>query len=138
MDNRHISSALGADTDERSIPEVLKDIGIGLQQMVQSEFQLAKMEVAQNAKQARSSAIAFACGGLLCIYGLGFILLAAMFALEIALPTWLSALIISLLALVGAGLGISLGRHRLKSLRPPAKTIQTVKEDLRWMSEQPR
>jgi len=40
------------------------------------------------------------------------------------------------LAAIGAAIGISKGREVLKTVRPPEKTIQTVKEDLLWTKEQ--
>lgn len=138
MDNRgsNSSGTLTADAGERSVPQVLKDIGSGIQQIIRSEIKLAKIEVTESARDARSSAVAFGGGGILGIYAVGFLLLTVMFALEIVLPNWLAALIVGVLALAGAGLGISRGRERLKAIRPPSKTLQTVKEDIEWISEQ--
>ena len=139
MDNRgrHTSGTLAADGD-RSIPEVLKDIGSSIQQIIRWEFQLAKIEVSESARQARSSAAMLASGGLLGIFALGFLLLAALFALDLVLPSWLSALILGALLLSGAALGVSGGIRRFRAVRPPRKTIQTVKEDLQWMNDRPR
>lgn len=75
-------------------------------------------------------------GGLLGIFAIGFVLLAAMFALEIVLPAWLAALIMGVLLSVSAGVGPSIGRERLKAIQAPHKTMQTVREDLQWMKEQ--
>lgn len=133
MTNRDSSGTLEA---ERSVPEVLRDISNGIQQIVRSEIKLAKIEVGETAKQARTSAVAFGGGGLLGVYAAGFLLLTVMFALEIVLPNWLAALIVGILALAGAGIGVSIGRERLKAIRPPSKTMQTVKEDLEWISAQ--
>lgn len=139
MDSRgNTSATLTTDNNERSIPEVLKGIVSSIQQIIRSEIKLAKREVTENAQQARSAAIALAADGVFGIYALGFLLLAAMFALELVLPNWLSALIIGLVLLAGTGLGISLGRQRLKTIRPVRKTMQSVKEDVQWMTEQPR
>ena len=140
MDNhgRYNSATLEPESGERSIPGVLKDIATSLQQLIRSEIKLAKVEVTESAKHARASVIMLASGGLLGIYALGFILLASMFALELALPNWLSALIIGFVLIVGAGAGLAAGLARFKSIRAPEATMQTVKEDLRWMSEQPR
>jgi hypothetical protein len=56
--------------------------------------------------------------------------------LEIAVPAWAAALIMSAILLTGALVGISKGRKIFKTVHPPEKTIQTVKEDLQWMKEQ--
>jgi len=125
-----------ADLNQRSIGDVLKDIAASIQEIVRSEIKLAKVELTDRARRVRSSAVILGGGALFGIYGIAFILLAIMFALEIVLPAWLSALIVGALTLIGAGLGISIGRQRMKAVRAPEQTIQTVKEDLQWMKEQ--
>jgi hypothetical protein len=77
-------------------------------------------------------------GGLLGIFAVGFILVAALFALEIVLPAWLAALVLGGLLFGGAAVGISVGLRRLKTIPGPSKTIQTIKEDLQWTKEQAR
>lgn len=111
---------------------------MGIQEIVRRELQLAKMEFTDSARKARSSAIMLASGGLLAIYAIGFILLAALFALEIALPAWLAALILGVLLCAGAAAAIASGRRRLKTIHGPQKTMETVKEDFRWIKEQAR
>ena len=140
MDNRgrYTSGTLAPETSERSISEVLKDIGSSLQQIIRWEFQLAKIELSESARQARSSAFMLGSGGILGVFALGFLLLAALFALELVLPAWLSALIVGVLLLTGAAIGISSGVQRFQAVRPPRKTIQTVKEDLQWINDQPK
>jgi len=135
VDSRGRMSAT-LDSDERSIHDVLRDIGGNIQEIVRSEIRLAKIELRETAKTVKSSLAAFSSGGILGIYAIGFIALAAMFGLEIVLPAWLAALIIGALLLFGAAFGIGKGRRELKNIRPPEKTIQTVKEDFQWMKEQ--
>lgn len=125
-----------AESNGRSIGDVLKEIGASIQDIVRWEIKLAKIEVADSARRARSSSLLLAGGGLLGIFAMGFLLLAAMFALEIVLPAWLAALIIGALLCIGAGAGLSIGRDRWKAIQAPHKTMQTVREDLQWMKEQ--
>ena len=135
MDSRGRMSAT-LDSGERSIQDVLRDIGGNIQEIVRSEVRLAKIELGETVRSAKSSLVAFSSGGVLGIYAIGFIALAAMFALEIVLPAWLAALIIGVLLLIGAVIGIGKGRQEFKTIRPPEKTIQTVKEDFQWTKEQ--
>jgi len=140
------SAALGAalgekdgehmEEGDRSIPSVLQDIGTNVREIVRSEVKLAKIELADTAQRVRSASTMLGGGGVLGIYAVGFFLLAAMLALEIVLPGWLASLIVGVLAAIGAAIGISKGREVLKTVRPPEKTIQTVKEDLLWTKEQ--
>jgi uncharacterized membrane protein YqjE len=122
--------------EERSIQDIIRDIGGNIQGIIRSEIRLAKIELGETVKSAKSSLVAFSTGGVLALYAIGFIALAAMFALELFLPAWLAALIIGVLLFIGAAIGIGKGRQQLKNVRPPEKTIQTVKEDFQWMKEQ--
>lgn len=135
MDSRRRTHVM-LDAEERSIQDVVRDIVSDIQNIVRSEIKLAKIELGETARGARSSAVALVSGGLIGIYAIGFVLLAAMFALELALPAWLAALILGVLLAIGAAVGLSAGLRRLKTLRLPEKTIQTVKEDFQWTKEQ--
>lgn len=121
---------------ERSIGDIFRDIAGSIQGIIRSEIKLAKIEMADSARHARSAAVSLSIGGLLGLYAMGFLLLAAMFALEVVLPAWLAALIVGGLLLIGAGIGLGAGRARWKAVHAPQKTMQTVKEDLLWTKEQ--
>lgn len=140
MDSNGRTSAapLMEEGSSRGIGDVLKDIGEGIQEIIRSEIRLAKVEIADSARRLKSSAIQFSIGGVLGIFAIGFLLLAALLGLEYVMPAWLAALILGVVLLIGASLGISRGRERLKDVHPVAKTVETVKEDLRWMKEQVR
>jgi uncharacterized membrane protein YqjE len=132
------SAALEEESSGRSISGMMKDIGAGIRDIVRSEIKLAKVELADTAGRVRSASIMLGGGGILGIYAIGFILLAAFFALEIVLPAWLAALILGGLLFIGAAVGIASGRARLKTIRGPRQTMQTMKEDLQWIKEQAR
>lgn len=132
------ASTLGSASSERPISDVLKDIVANLQDILRSEIQLARIEISDALRKLRNAGIPLAGGGVLGIYALGFLALAVMFALELVLPNWAAALIVGILLLIGAAVGISSGRALLKEVEPPRKTIQTVKENLEWIKEQPR
>lgn len=121
----------------RTTADVIKDIGAHFQQIVRSEIALARMELSEAGQRARSAAVILGGAGLLGIFALGFLLLAGMFALAIVLPLWLAALVISILSVLGASAAYASGRRRLKRIRPPKDTIQTVRENLKWIKEEP-
>jgi uncharacterized membrane protein len=124
--------------DARTMADVLKDIGSEIRQLVRSEIALARMELGETAQRARSAGLALGAGGLFAVFALQFVLLAAMFGLAVVLPLWISALIISVLSLIIGWAGLTSGRRRLKLIRPPRDTVQTVQEDLKWIKEEPR
>jgi uncharacterized membrane protein YqjE len=137
VDKQGLSSAGASEerADIRTIGDVLKNISMDLQGMVRSEIRLARMEITDAAGRARSAGAMLLAGGVFAIFAAGFAFLTAMFALEIVLPAWLSALIVAVLLLIAASIGLSQGRQRLRAIRLPKDTMQTVKEDFRWISE---
>jgi uncharacterized membrane protein YqjE len=123
----------------RSMTDLLQDIIADIQEIVRSEFRLAKAEIQEETAKVARSGIPLTVGLLLGLYALGFILLAAVHALSLVVDAWLAALI------VGFGVGvislilISVGRNRLKGVKVvPGKTIGTVKENMQWAKHQIR
>jgi hypothetical protein len=66
------------------------------------------------------------------------VLPASLFALELVLPAWAASVILGAVLLIGAWAAVPVGVRRMKELKVPAKTMQTVKEDALWIKEQPR
>jgi hypothetical protein len=73
------------------------------------------------------------------LYGLGFLLLAAVHGLALVVDAWLAALIVGVAVLVISLALVSVGRKRLKQVKVvPEKTIGTVKENVQWAKNQIR
>jgi hypothetical protein len=108
--------------------------------LLQQEIQLAKTELAQNASRMTGSVILIAAGGLIAYGGLLAIVAAVVLGLiAIGLAAWAAAL---LGGIVIAAIGYALLRAGLASFRPrdltPRQTIETLKEDARWLRTQTR
>jgi hypothetical protein len=71
------------------------------------------------------------------LYGLGFLLLAAVYTLSMVMAAGLAALIVGgVLALVSVAL-VTSGIKKLKALNPaPERTIQTLEENVQWAKDQ--
>jgi uncharacterized membrane protein YqjE len=76
------------------------------------------MEILRTAQRARPAIATLAVGRMLMLCSLAFFSLTVMFALAIALPYWLAALIVAACLLILAIIGISAGRSRIKSMLP--------------------
>jgi len=118
----------------RSIPEVLQDIVGNLQEIIRSEFRLAKVELKEEALRASKPVATFGMGLVFGFYGIGFLLLSFVYWLTTLMAAWLAAL------LVGAGLAIvaialmSSGGKKLRHVNPtPNKTIRSLEENVLWM-----
>jgi uncharacterized membrane protein YqjE len=123
----------------RSMAELLQDIVANIQEIVRSEFRLAKAEVQEETSKVARSGAPLIVGLLLGLYALGFILLAAVHALSIVVDAWLAALVVGFVVGVVSLIMISVGRNRLKGVKVvPEKTIGTVKENVQWAKNQIR
>jgi uncharacterized membrane protein YqjE len=94
----------------RSVPEVLQDIVGNIEEIIRSEFRLAKAEVKEEASHAAPPLKMMVVGAAIGFYALGFLIFTLVMGLATMVATWLAALIVG-------GLGLP---HLCSSL---AKTI---------------
>jgi uncharacterized membrane protein YqjE len=123
----------------RTMSEVLQDIVANIQEIVRSEFRLAKVEIHEETTKAVRSSIPLVIGVLLSLYALGFILLAVVHALSMVVDAWLATLIVGAGVLAISMILVSVGRTRFKQVKVvPEKTVVTVKENVQWAKHQIR
>jgi len=126
-------------TNGRTMGEVLRDIVANIQEIFRSEFRLAKAEIHVETTKAVRSSVPLVIGGLLSLYGAGFILVAVVDALSIVVDAWLAALIVGAAILVISIVLVNVGRKRLKQVKVvPEKTVGTVRENVQWAKHQIR
>lgn len=122
---------------EPGFRDLLKTLSHGVGSLLRQEVEFAKVEVSKQMAHARKGVILMAVGGVLAYSGFLVLLAAAVAALALVVPLWLSALLIGL-AIGGTG-GILLwgAKNELKAENlKPQKTIDVVKEDISWMKNQ--
>ncbi|MBC8168043.1 MAG: phage holin family protein [Bryobacteraceae bacterium] len=137
---RSAGSALGdyaykANTRERSMSEVLKDIFGNVQEMVRSEIRLARAEIREETGKAADSVKLLAIGAGLALFAASFFLVSVMLILALVLPTWAASLAMAVVLGIPGFMLISSGRKHLK-IPTPQKTIDNVKENVEWMKNQ--
>ena len=122
---------------QRSVPEILEDIASNLTHIVRAEFRLAKTELKEGAEKVAGPGAALGAGVALAFYGLGFLFLAAVYALSLVMAGWLAALIVGGVLAVTAGILIGAGGMKLRRVNlAPDKTIRTLEEDVQWARQQ--
>jgi uncharacterized membrane protein YqjE len=118
---------------QRSVPEVLQDIVGNLQEIVRSEFRLAKTELKEEAAKAAKPAATFGVGLVLGFYGIGFLLLASVYALSRVMAGWLAALLVGMILGIIAIALLSSSGKKLKRVNPtPDKTLRSLQENVQW------
>lgn len=125
---------------ERSVGELVGALSSDLSLLMRQEMALAKAEMSQKARVTAKAGGKVAAGGLLAYVG-ALALTAAIIAglAAVGVAVWLSALIVGILyAAVGVGI-LRSGLNALKDAPPtPARTVQTLRDDVNWAKEQLR
>lgn len=119
---------------DKSVPELLRELGDELATLVRQEMALAKAELAEKSRPVAASAGMFGGGALLGLGAFGAITTAFIAALALAMPLWLAALIVAVVYGIVAGVMAMTGKKTLQHAAPlvPEQTAQSVKEDIEW------
>ena len=126
---RSTSSSSG----EPSLGQLVAAASKDLSALVRSEIELAKLELTAAGKRAGVGAGLLGGAGFLAIFGLAFLSIALAFGLRgLGLSLGVAFLIVGVLYVLGAGLFALIARRQLKKLKPPERTIRTVREDVEW------
>lgn len=123
---------------ERSLGELFSDLTRDLGTLVRQEINLARAEMGQKVSNVGKDIGFLAVGGLIGYAGFLALIATVIIVLgTIGLPWWLAALIVGI---VVAGIGYFLVRKGLDALKrqnlAPEQTVDTIKEDVKWMKEQ--
>ncbi len=121
------------DLRERPIGELLKDLADQTTTLVKQEIELARAELTQKGKAAGRGAGLLAGAAVVALLAAGALTAFLIAGLDEFMPTWLAALIVTILWAVVALVLANAGRAALKQATPPApQTVETVKEDIQW------
>jgi hypothetical protein len=122
----------GSNMHSASTGELVKRLSIQLSELIRGEMELARAELTAKGKRAGAGAGLAGAGGVVALYGVGALIAAAIAALALALPVWLSALIVGVVLLIVAGLLALAGRSQLRRATPavPEETVENVQRDV--------
>jgi hypothetical protein len=122
---------------ERSTVQLVRDIAGDTSTLVRKEIELARQEVTEALLSRVKGGAALAVGGLMALFGLIYLGIAAGAALSIVLPRWLAWLIVGGAFLVLSGGAALFGLRKMKKPpMAPEETKRTVKEDVEWAKAQ--
>lgn len=122
---------------ERSFQDILQDIFTKLEQIVRSEFRLARTELAAEATRAARAGKLVAVGAVSAFLGAWFLLLCCVYALAIVLPMWAASLVIGGAAAIVGGIALMAGVAKLRRINAaPPQTTESIRENVQWTKEQ--
>lgn len=113
-----------------AVKQLSEDLGI----LVRKELELARREMMEKAKTAGLGAGMLSGSAITGLLTLGSLTALLIIAIGLALPLWLSALIVTVMwGAVTAVLALA-GKKKIQDAGPlvPEQTIENVKEDVQW------
>jgi hypothetical protein len=119
---------------EVPLGSLLRELAADLSTLVRQELELARAETKQEVVKAGKAGGMFGVAGVAGWLAAMFATLAAMFALGAVMPLGWAALVVAVLWGVVAAVLFATGRSRMRTVdMVPDKTVETVKEDVRWL-----
>lgn len=123
--------------DERSLGELFSDLTRELSTLVRQEATLAKTELSDKVSNVGRDLGLVAAGGAVAYAGFLVLLAFLVLLLGLVMPLWLSALIVGVIVTAIGGFLVKKYWTAFTHVNPtPTETVQTLKEDSRWLKEQ--
>ncbi len=127
----------GPEPSDRSIKEIIDALRPQLQELVDKQVELARTELVPVGRQAGIAAGLLMTGAVFMLVFLIFLSLTGVYALNLLLPLWASALIVSGILLLIGGIMAGMGASMLRRLDPkPHRTIRTLQQNVNWVKGQ--
>lgn len=127
-------SRVESDKRSESTAELVKDLSREVSELVRQEIALARAEMMQKGRKAGRGAGMLSGAAVLALAAVGGSMATLILVLDLVMPAWLAALIVTAAyAAVAAVLGLR-GKEEISEAGPPApeQTVESVKEDVQW------
>jgi len=110
-------------------------IGGGLVELIQKEVDLARAELASQARAGRATLVMLAASTVAAVAGLNLLLVAVVLALAKVMPGWLAALVVAVVVL-GAGAIVGYAGWSRRPRAALVLTRKSLKGDWEWLKQQ--
>jgi uncharacterized membrane protein YqjE len=123
--------ATATDTD-RSIGTIVKELMENISTLFRSEIALLKWELKDTAAKLGGGAALFAGAVAVALFGVGFLFVTIVLGLvALGVPAWLSALIVTVVLFVTAGVLALLGKKKFAAAQfVPKESMERIKSDI--------
>ena len=120
---------------EQSIADIVREALHDAQELVRSEMALARAEIRQEVSRVRTGAVALAGAAVAAVMALVFLLTTVAWAVTeiFQWPVWAGFGVVTVVALIAAAVLAVIGRSRLAGARHMPLTVDTMKENVKWM-----
>jgi hypothetical protein len=122
---------------EESLGELAKGLSRDVSTLVRQELELARAEMREKARTAGPGLGMFGGAGVFVLAALGALTAFLILLLDLAMPAWAAALIVTALWAAVAGVLYVTGRERVREAGKPVpeRTVESVKEDVDFAKE---
>jgi uncharacterized membrane protein YqjE len=123
---------------DKSLGELLKQLLHDVKHLIDQEIALIKAEMNEKIMLLATVAGLFAGAAILGLFAFGVLTAAIVLVVDLWLPAWIAALIVTGAYLAIAGVLVLIARSRLKKAGGPVpeQTVETLKEEVAWAKEQ--
>lgn len=117
---------------DRSLGQIIKDLTADFSTLFHSEVALLKFEIRDMVAKLGGGAAMFAVAAFLAIFGIGFFFVTIVLGLvALGVPAWLSALIVTVILFVAAGVLALMGKKKFAEVNfVPTESVQQIKTDI--------
>ena len=123
--------------EERSIGELFSELANETSTLIRQEVALAQVEITQKASTAGKNVGYLAVGGFVGYAGLLAIIAGVIMGLSYFVPAWLAAIIVGAIIAAVSYVLVSSALTALKNMDvKPTETVESIKEDARWLKNQ--
>lgn len=123
--------------EERSIGDLFSELAGETGTLVRQEIALAQVELTKKASVVGTSVGSLAVGGAVGYAGLLAFLAGVVLLLDYVMPAWLAAMIVGLVVGAISYFMVSSSLATLKrSKLAPTESIESIKEDAKWLKQQ--
>lgn len=127
----------GEPLKDRSVAELLKLLSDQIRALIQQELRMARGELMEKGKRAGRGAGMFGAAAITALFGVGLLLATIVLALDLVLPAWAAALIMTGVLLLTAAILALVGLAQTRKAVPPTPehTVESVKKDVQVVRE---
>jgi uncharacterized membrane protein YqjE len=120
---------------DSSLGDLIKEMTAELSGLFRQEIELAKVETREEVQRSTKALAAMAVAGVAALLALTLLSFALAELLDQGLNRALSFAIVGVLWAIVAAVLLSVGRKKLREVRPLPETTASIKEDMQWAKE---
>jgi hypothetical protein len=123
-----------ADLHEQPLGELFGRLSAETSTLIRQELALARAELTEKGREAGKGAGILGGAGAVGLLAAGALTACLVLALDLAMASWLAALIVAVVYGAIAAVLAMRGRDRVQRATPPVpeQTVETLKEDVEW------